>query len=160
MYELHARWSENEAKAVERAFYFRVLVSFRKLNTFVAPPFFGIWAFVAYRLGLSSWLWGFPAVMFVLALVLPVLMYFARLSAAAKIARRAPVQDIRLDENAVSVSSDDGGLTLPWRRFRTVWDVGSYLLLVVSPYLAVKLPKASLPAGAEELVRKNVPPAA
>ena len=83
-------------------------------------------------------------------------MYFARPIAAAKMARQHPLRHIRLGSEGISVRIGERESTLPWTRFRFVWDVGGYLVLVLNPYAGLAIPKASMPVGAQQFIEQSI----
>ena len=160
MFEFEAPVDEVGIRAAERAFFLRSLRQLRFIQTFVAPPLFGTMALAGYYFHVGAWFVVVFAAFFALSVLFPVYMFFARPAAAAKVARQTPLRHVVLTSEAITISVNDHKGTLPWKRFRAVWDVGDYLLLVLTPYAAIHLQKASIPAGAQAFMEHSMGAAA
>jgi hypothetical protein len=117
-------------------------------------------AVAGYAFHLGNWLVLVFAALFALSLLFPLFMYFARPAAAAKDARTNLVRHIRVATDGISIKVQNKEVMFPWKRFKFAWDLGSYVALVLSPYAAITLPKASMPAGAQQLIEQSIGTAA
>ena len=160
MFEFDAHFDEAGVSAAERAFFLRSIRRLRFSSTFIAPPLLAVLAAAGYILRLSNWFVVIFGVLFAFSLLFPLFMYFARPLAAAKDVRRYPVRHVRLTADGVSITVNDSGVTLPWTRFKLAWDLGAHVALVLSPFFAIILPKASLPVGAQQFIEQSIGKAA
>jgi len=160
MFEFEAPLDEAGVKAAERTFFLRSIVHLRFINTFLAPPLLAVASLAGYYFNLGAW-FVFPFVtLFVLSILFPTFMYFARPAAAARGARQNPLRHVVLTSDSISISVNEGKVTIPWKRFQAVWDAGDYVLLVLSPNAAIHLQKASIPANAQQFIERSIGTAA
>src|SRR3954470_23925661 len=160
MYAFDATYHELEARDAERAFLRRSTKELRwpmTLTSFVVLP-----SLLALALYFSAPTWVIVQVSVLLAASFfgPLFFYFARPVEAGRLARKFPVRHIELGPTAVEVIAGGDKTAIPWTRVRHVWSAGNSVLLVLSPYLVVAIPRQALPEGAYDylLAVSKAPP--
>jgi hypothetical protein len=152
MYTFHATYDEDGAAHAERAFYLRSVTELRRWSTFGPPVFLAALVAVVHALGVSPGLKVFFWACFAMSVVGPVFFYFARPLAAKRLARKHPVRHVALTPSAVEITAGDKTFVIAWSRINHVWSAGDYLLLVLGKFVAVSIPRGSLPPGANEFI--------
>jgi hypothetical protein len=152
MYAFHATYDEEGAAHAERAFYVRSVTELRRWSTFGPPVFLAVLVAVVHALGVSAWLKVFFWVCFTLSVGGPIFFYFARPFDAKRLARKHPVRTVALTPSAVEITAGHQTDAIPWSQISHVWSTDNYLLLVLSRFVAVSIPRGSLPPGANEFI--------
>lgn len=68
--------------------------------------------------------------------------------------RREPQRKIRVTQADISLCSDKITRTVPWNRFRAVWEYPEFFILSFSRYLWWWLPRRGMPPEAEAIVHE------
>jgi len=156
MYSFDAHYDEEGAARAERTFFVRSVRELRPWSTFGPPVFLSVVVAVASVMGAPGWfLLSFGAFL-VASVLLPLFFYFAPPAAAAQLARKHPVRNISISEEALVVRAGEHKAVIAWTRVRHVWAAPGYTLLVLGKYACVSIPDASLPAGAHEFIHRAV----
>jgi hypothetical protein len=92
------------------------------------------------------------SVMLFLSVLGPLLFYFARPVAAARLARKYPVRQFSLTGESIQVTAGGQTSTVPWTGVKKVWEAGDFVLLVLGKYGSINIPRRSLPNGAMEFI--------
>jgi len=109
-----------------------------------------------YFTGGNTWQLGLWGTFCVASLMFPAIFYFARPIAAAKFARENPELSVAIEPAALTLKARGVGATISWERFKHVWDSDDYLLLVMSPFASVNLPKLGMPEGAKDFIIQSI----
>jgi hypothetical protein len=156
IFEYEAHFGEHAAKTAEREFYLRAVREAWFWQIMLPPLFFGVAALVFYLWLGDSWFARAFGTFSAVSLLVPVVFYFARPVAAARLARRLPVRRVRMTSAGLLIETGGEEVTIPWRRFRDGWDGEHYVLLVIGPHMSVNLPKLGMPDGAETLMKQSI----
>ncbi|MBN8884945.1 MAG: YcxB family protein [Rudaea sp.] len=151
-----AHLDEEAAKRAARAFYIRSVLKLRPWRTVLPPVFFGLATLFMYRTGGDSWPLGVFITFFFFSLIFPIGFLVARPIAAARFARKNPEQFVGIGANGLTLKNQNGEATIGWKRFKYVWDVGDYVILVISPFASLNLPKQGMPEGAQQFILQSV----
>ncbi len=155
MVSWEGRRTESSLRAIERSFVLRSMRELRFWRTLCAPPGLALFAF-----GYHWWGWdrlaAFFAAMAVLSTLQPIVMLVARPWAAGRAARRVedPTVHVQADADGVTITSERGKRTVRGSTVRHVWESEQGLTLVVTPYVAVHLPKAGASPEVLDAVRQ------
>ena len=159
MYSFDVRYDELEARNAERAFLRRSTKELRwpmHLTSFVGFPSLLL---LAIYFGAPTWVVVLLSVLLAASIIGPLFFYFARPAEAGRLARRFPVRHFELGPSAVEVTAGGDRTQIPWVRVRHVWSAGNSVLIVLSPYLMVAIPRQALPKGAYDyLLEVTKPP--
>jgi hypothetical protein len=149
MYAFDATYNEEEAARSERAFLRRSARELRK--------FYYLSELVILLLLTSSLLFGGPTwatyalgALFLVPLLGEMFFYLARPAEARRLARRYPNRRIEFGSDALCVSAGGETTRVPWKRIGRIWTTDESVILVLSPFLSVSIPRAQLPAEAYE----------
>jgi multidrug efflux pump subunit AcrB len=148
MYAFDATYDELEARDTERAFLRRSTRELRwpmTLTSFVVLP--SLLA-VALYFAAPTWVVVQVSILLAASFLGPLFFYFARPAEAARLARKFPVRHIELGANAIEITAAGDKTVIPWARVRYVWNAANSVLLVMSPYLSLAIPRSALPEGA------------
>jgi hypothetical protein len=155
-FEYVAHFEERGASRAARAFFIRSVVKLRLWNTVFPPVVLGLMTLLLYHIAGDSWSLGVVSTFFLLSLLHPVIFFFARPVAAARFAQKNPEQIVRIGENGVTLRNQNGEATIAWKRFKHVWDAEGYVLLVVTPFSSLNLPKQGMPEGAQQFIVQSI----
>jgi multidrug efflux pump subunit AcrB len=148
MYAFDARYDELEAQDAERAFLRRSTKELRwpmTLASFVVLPSLLV---LALYFDAPTWVVVLLSVVLAASFLGPLFFYFARPAEAGRLARKFPVRHFELGPTAVEVTAGGEKAAIPWARVRQVWNAGNSVLLVLSPYFVVAIPRQAFPEGA------------
>jgi hypothetical protein len=146
MYAFDAIYNQEEAARSERAFLRRSARELRKIHylsglvvllLLISSLFFGGPTWANYALG----------ALFLVSLLVEIFFYLARPAKARRLARRYPNRRIEIGSDALCVSAGGETTRVPWKR---IWTTEESVILVLSPFLSVSIPRAQLPAEAYE----------
>jgi hypothetical protein len=154
MYSFDAHYDEEGAARAERTFFVRSVRELRPWSTFAPPVFFSVVVAVGSAVGAPGWFLLSFGGFLVASVLLPLFFYFATPAAAAQLARKHPVRNISISEEALKVRTGEHNAIVPWSRVRHVWAAPGYTLLVLGKFTCISIPVASLPAGAHELIHR------
>jgi hypothetical protein len=160
MYTFDANYDESGAARAERSFYLRSVIERRRLLTFGPPAFFALVVAVASALAAPGLFVTLFSAFLALSLVGPVFFYIARPLAAKRLARKYPVRHVALTPGAVEITAGDQKVVIPWVRVKYVWETDDYLLLVLSKFASINIPRRNLPEGANEFILASIKSAA
>ncbi len=147
MYAFDATYNEEEAARSERAFLRRSARELRKfyylsdlvvLLLFAASLIFRGPTWATYTLG----------ALFLVSLLGETFYYVARLAKTRRLARRYPNRRIEIGNDALRVGAGGETTRVPWTRIKFIWTTDESVILVLSPFLSVSIPRAQLPAEA------------
>ncbi len=155
MYAFDAIYDQEGAAHAERAFYVRSVTELRRWSTFGPPVFIAALVALVHALGVSAWITASFVAFFALSVAGPVFFYFARSREAKRLARKYPVRQVALTPSAVEVTVGGQKAVIAWSQISHVWSAGDYLLLVLGKFVAVAIPRASLPSGANEFILES-----
>jgi hypothetical protein len=102
------------------------------------------------------WLIVLLAAFLALSVLGPLFFYVARPLEAKRLALKYPVRRITLTPQSIQIAVGGETADIAWGRIKHVWDAGEYVLLVVTRFMSVSIPKRSLPPGASEFIRASV----
>ena len=156
MYSFDAHYDEAGAGRAERLFVVRGLKELRLRSTFLPPVFFAFMAALMYVLhaevGMNLFFTYAWLAIFALSIAMPVFFYLARPMAARWLARKYPVRRITLSPDVISIEAKGMKRTVRLARVKHIWEADSYLLLVLSEYIAVSIPMAGMPEETKQFI--------
>jgi multidrug efflux pump subunit AcrB len=160
MYAFNATYRELEARDAERAFLRRSTKELRWPMTLTSFVVFPTLLALAFYFSAPTWVIGQVSILLAASFLGPLFFYFARPAEAGRLARKFPVRHIELGPSALEITAGGEKTEIPWTRVRNVWSAGNSVLVVLSPYLMVAIPRPALPEGAYDyLLAVTKPPA-
>ena len=155
MYSYEAQFDEAGARAAERAFYIRPIRELRFLQTVAPPVGLAVMALLAQMAHHETIARVFAGIA-ITAVLFPLLMLLARPIAAAKQARQFPLRNVQIKPDSFSIVLRGREITVAWSRIKAVWDSGTYLTLVLNPFVGIHLPKQGMPMGAQDFIAQSI----
>jgi len=117
-------------------------------------------AFLVWRLldGDRSWIVGVTAVVILLGIVMPVMVYVVhyRNSMGKFREMSRPIAEFVADEDAFTLSSDRGTTSLKWNAVKEVWRFESLWLLLFSKAQFVTLPLEDVPVPMRDFILDRI----
>ena len=151
-YEYEAHYDPIGASNAERMFYIKSIRELRLWRTVLPPLFFIFLVVVGFISSFPNWFQVFFSLMFFLSIAGPILFLIARPSSAAVLAQKYPIKRICLRSDSAAISVGGKDLEIKWEKVRHVWELGDYVVLVVSPFIGIQLPKQAMPEGALKFI--------
>jgi hypothetical protein len=155
-----ATYDATGAARAERTFYVRSVRELRPFLTFGPTVVLPVFVAAAVALGAPVWLIALLAVFLAFSVLVPLFFYVARPWEAKRSALKYPVRRITFTPQSVQIAVGGQSANIPWGRIKHVWDADEYILLVLSKFASVSIPKRSLPPGGDEFIRASVQHAA
>ena len=154
MFSFDAEYDVEGSALAERTFVARSIRQLRPWSTFGPPAVLSVVVVAGLALGASGWFLILLGTLLALSVLLPLYMLYERPRAAGSLARKHPVRNISLSVESITVSFAKSSAIVPWSRVRHVWSAPGYTLLVLGKFVCVSIPDKSLPAGAQEFIRR------
>jgi hypothetical protein len=156
VHSFDATYDADGAASAERVFYVRSVRELRRLSTFGPPVIFSVIVAVGFAFSASTGFVALFSAFLLLSLLGPVLFYIARPLSAKRLALKYPVRHIKLTSEELQIAVGQQTAHIAWGRVKHVWDAGEYVLLVLSQFTSISIPKRSLPTGASEFIHATV----
>jgi hypothetical protein len=149
VYAFSVTYRGDEAARAERAFRLR---SARELRTFYYLSELAVLIAFATSLflGAPSWVKYTLGVLILVSIVGETFFYFACPAEARRLARRYPNRHITIEDDSLCVAAGGGTARVPWAHIRHVWTNDESVMLVLSPFQMVSIPRTQFPTEAYE----------
>jgi hypothetical protein len=150
------RSEQGAAKALGE-FWIRSLREFRLGTTIIPPVAIVFFSLILFKVVPESSLGFIFAGAAVLALLSPFLTLFMGKQLAARNARRLPQEKVRVSRHGIAIGEAPDALA--WSNVVRVWDFKEHMTLVLTPTMAIQLPKADIPEAAWTIIAPSTPTA-
>lgn len=148
--EFVAHYSVESATKAQAEFWRRSVRELRMGSEVVPPAALAFFSALSWKLAPDLSIWVFFTGLTALSIVMLVIRFLVGKHAAAVRARREPDRRIRIASVGITASATD--VALAWSNVVRVWESQAFLTLVLNPYMAIQLPKASTPPEARAII--------